>query len=131
MGTALSCVNPCKAGGQRKSTLTWATHRLWEALPGLPPIPLSVLMFSAPLKNSNKQVAVIVFCRPGRSERMERPQVLLTVCRELRLHLLTGSCCPGSLCVYSMPAEQLLLNLVCQLPCWLMVRGGANGLPHW
>ena len=26
--------------------------------------------------------------------------------------------------VYSKPARQLLLNLVCQLPCWLMVRGG-------
>lgn len=82
MGTTLSYVHPCKAGGQRKSALTWATHRLWEAHPGLPPIPLSVLMFSAPLKkNSNKQVAVIMFCRPGRSGRMEPPQVLLTVCR--------------------------------------------------
>ena len=62
---------------------------------------------------------------------MESPQLLLTVCSGLRLQLLAWSCCPGSCHVYSKPVGQLLLSLVCQLSCWLMVRGGPVAFTIW
>lgn len=54
---------------------------------------------------------------------MECPQPLLTVCR-VQVAAAGSVLRPGSSGMYSKPEGQLLLNPVCQLPGWLMVRGG-------